>query len=70
MAVAQLYTKLATDVRTGEVEVQQAKHDLEFAAAAERSVGGMWATKKVAAAVQSARLAVAGRQLQMQRQRA
>lgn len=68
MAVAQLYNKLAVKVRNGEVEVQQANDDLKFAAAAEESVGGLWATKTVALAVKSARLAVAERQLRMHRQ--
>ena len=66
--MAQLYSKLATRVRNGEVEVQQATADLQFAAAAEKSVAGLWATKTVAAAVKSARAAVAEQQLRMHRQ--
>jgi hypothetical protein len=47
------------------VEVQQAQKDLEFAADAAKSAGGMWATKAVQKAVSAAKLAVAAQQLKM-----
>lgn len=65
--MAELYTKLARDVGAGNVEVQQAQKDLEFAADAAKSVGRVWATKTAERAVEAAKLAVAAQQLKMRR---
>ena len=65
--VAQLYKKLAQDISSGKVEVQQAQDDLEFAADAKARVGGIWASQVVGGAVKAVKLAIATQQLQMRK---
>jgi hypothetical protein len=62
--VAKLYAQLAKDVAAGQVELQQAESDLDFATAAADAAGGIWGSKNVAAAVKATRVAVNKHKLQ------